>query len=57
MRASAHNISDDSRHVEIMAYSEVGNYDPTQRIAGDGPWGAECETPITLCDDNALIAA
>ncbi len=38
-----------------MGYKAVGNYDPAQRIAADSPWGAECETPITLCDDNALI--
>ena len=55
MHASAHNISDKSRHAAIMAYNAVGNYDPAQHIAADSPWGAECDTPITLCADDVLI--
>jgi hypothetical protein len=54
MHASTHNISENSRHAAIMAYNAVGNYDPEQRIADDSPWGAECDTPIVLCADDAL---
>jgi ectoine hydroxylase len=56
MHASAHNISDHARHAAIMAYNAVGNYDPAQHIADDSPWGAECDTPIELCADDALTA-
>jgi ectoine hydroxylase len=54
MHASAHNISEHSRHAAIMAYNAVGNYDPANPIGADSPWGAECDNPIELCDDGAL---
>jgi ectoine hydroxylase len=54
MHASAHNISDRSRHSAIIAYNAVGNYDPEHRTGGRSPWGAECDTPVDLCADNAL---
>jgi ectoine hydroxylase len=56
MHASAHNISDHSRHAAIIAYNAVGNYDPAQRIPDDSPWGAERDTPVELCPDDALLS-
>ena len=55
MHASAHNISEHARHAAIVAYNAVGNYDPARRRADDSPWGDECDTPIELCADDALV--
>lgn len=55
MHASAHNISEHARHAAIIAYNAVGNYDRSQHIAPDSPWGAERDTPVELCADGALL--